>query len=140
MLVTVTILQSETPWGVHVLTVIHGLGALVCLVMAAGCFVSESFRLSLVASPGSALLIDLFGRQVWVFLLIIVVLLGTLCYGSWHLRRWTSPLTVICYSIGVFGGIWEVTKGVPMGLLAAAINGSVVAYSCTRKVRLAYRK
>ncbi len=106
--------------------------------MAVGCAFSESFRLSLIASPGSALLMDLFGKRVWLFLLMIVVLLGTLCYGSWRLRHWAWPLTLVCYSIGVIGGLWEVTIGIPAGLLAAVINGAVVAYACTRRVRAAY--
>jgi hypothetical protein len=107
--------------------------------MAIGCIASERFRLSLIASPGSALMMDLFGKNVWIFLLAIAALLGTLCYGSWHLRRWAWPLTLVCYSIGIGGGLWEVAMGIPAGLLAAAINGGVVAYSCTGKVRVAYR-
>ena len=131
-------MKSKIPWGVHALTAIHGLGALTCLVMAVGCAFSESFRLSLIASPGSALMMDLFGKRVWLFLLVIVALLGTLCYGSWRLRRWAWPLTLVCYSIGVIGGLWEVAIGIPAGLLAATINGAVVAYACTRRVRAAY--
>lgn len=83
---------------------------------------------------------DLFGRHVWIFLLVIVGLLGTLCYGSWHLRWWARPLTLVCYSVGVIGGLWEVIVGIPAGFLAAAINAGVVAYSCTRPVRAAYRE
>ena len=83
-------------------------------------------------------MMDLFGERVWLFLLLIVVLLGTLCYGSWHLRRWAWPLTLICYSIGIVGGLWEVAIGIPAGLLAAGINGAVVAYACTSPVRAAY--
>ena len=132
-------MRSRAPWGVHVLTVIHGIGAVVCLIMAVGCVMSEPFRLSLVASPGSALMMDLFGRRVWIFLLVIATLLGVLCYGSWHLRRWASPLTVVCYSIGVVGGLWEVTQGIPAGFLAATINAAVAGYSCTKSVREAYR-
>jgi hypothetical protein len=94
--------------GIHLLTAIHGLGALVLIVMAVGCALSEKFRLSLIASPGSALMMDWFGRNVWIFLLLLASLLGALCYGSWRLRGWTRPLTIICYSIGVFGGLWEV--------------------------------
>jgi hypothetical protein len=108
--------------------------------MAVGGVVSERFRLSLVASPGSALVMDVFGKNVWIFLLVIVTLLSTLCYGSWHLRRWAWPLTLVCYSIGVVGGFWEVAMGIPAGLFAAAINGAVVAYACTTRVRTAYRQ
>ncbi len=133
--------ESETadvPRGVHVLTAIHGLGAVVCLVMAVGSVISDRFRLGLVASPGSAMMIDFFGRQVWVFLLVIAVLLATLCYGSWRLRPWTWLLTIVCYSIGVVGGLWEFSIGIPAGLLAATINGAVVAYTCTKPVQEAY--
>ena len=132
------VLKSKTPWGVHALTVIHGLGALACLVMAIGCVLSESLRLGLVASPGSVLVMDLFGKNVWLFLIVIAALLSTLCYGSWRLRRWTWPLTLICYSIGVMGGLWEVAMGIPAGFLAAAINGAIVGYACTSRVRAAY--
>jgi hypothetical protein len=131
-------MKKRVPWGIHVLTAIHGLGALVLIVMAVGCSLSESFRLSLIASPGSALMMDLFGPAVWIFLLFLACLLGALCYGSWRLRGWARPLTIVCYSIGVIGGLWEVWIGIPAGLLAAAINGGVVAYACTRQVRAAY--
>lgn len=131
-------MKKNIPWGIHVLTAIHGLGALVLIVTAVGCSLSESFRLSLIASPGSALVMDLFGRNIWIFLLLLACLLSALCYGSWRLRAWTRPLTILCYSIGVFGGLWEVWMGIPAGFLAAAINGGVVAYACTRQVRAAY--
>ena len=131
--------HAGVPWGIHVLTVIHGLGAIACLIMAIGSAASEPFRLGLVASPGSAIMVEFFGQYVWVFLVVIATLLTALCYGSWHLRRWTLPLTIVCYSIGVIGGLWEVSIGIPAGLLAAAINGSVVAYGCTKAVRAAYR-
>ncbi|CAA9231063.1 MAG: hypothetical protein AVDCRST_MAG42-1133 [uncultured Chthoniobacterales bacterium] len=131
--------EAEVPWGVHALTALHGLGAIACVVMALGSAISERFRLSLVASPGSALMMDLFGPRVWIFLLAIAALLAALSYGSWHLRRWAWPLTIVCYSIGVVGGLWEVTIGIRAGLLAAAINAAVVAYACTRRVRAAYQ-
>ena len=126
------------PRGVHVLTTIHCLGAIACLVMGVGSAVSNEFRLGLIASPGSALMMDVFGQHVWIFLFAIASLLLTLCYGSWQLRPWALPLTVVCYSIGVAGGLWETTVGVPAGFLAAAINATVVAYACTKQVRLAY--
>lgn len=129
---------AHVPAGVHVLTLIHGVGALVCVMMAVGSAISEPFRLGLVASPGSALMIDFFGDKVWMFLIVIAALLTALCYGSWRLRSWALPLTIVCYSIGVAGALWEVTIGIRAGLLAAAINAGVVAYSCTRRVRVAY--
>ena len=132
-------MKKRVPWGIHLLTAIHGLGALVLTVAAVGCALSESFRLSLIASPGSALMMDLFGRNIWIFLLLLACLLSALSYGSWRLRGWTRPLTIACYSIGVFGGLWEVWMGIPAGFLAAAINGGVVAYACTRQVKKAYR-
>jgi hypothetical protein len=129
---------KRVPWGIHVLTALHGAGALACLFMAVGCSLSEKFRLRLIASPGSALMMELFGRNVWIFLLLIASLLSALCYGSWRLRSWARPLTIICYSVGVIGGLWEVWMGVPAGFLAAAINGGVVAYACTNQVKAAY--
>jgi hypothetical protein len=130
--------RVNVPWGVHALTVIHGLGAIACLIMAIGSAASEQFRLGLVASPGSAIMVEFFGEHVWMFLVVIATLLTTLCYGSWRLRSWTLPLTIVCYSIGVIGGLWEVSIGIPAGLLAATINGCVVAYACSRRVRLTY--
>jgi hypothetical protein len=130
--------RGSVPPGIHLLTAIHGLGAIACVVMAIGSAASERFRLGLVASPGSALMMDYFGRNVWVFLVGIACLLSALCYGSWHLRGWAWPLTLVCYSIGVIGGLWEVSIGIPAGLLAAAINASVVGYACTKRVRAAY--
>jgi hypothetical protein len=133
-------LKNKTPLGIHALTTIHGLGAIACIVMGIGCTVWESFRLSLIKSPGSALLMNLFGRNVWVFLLIVATLLSVLCYGSWRLRPWAQPLTVGCYSIGVGGGLWEAWMGLPAGFLAASINAVVVVYVCTRQARAAYGK
>ena len=131
--------QTAVPSGVHVLTAMHGVGAIACLVMAAGSAISEQFRLSLIMTPGSALMMDLFGQRVWVFLIAIAVVLSALCYGSWRLRTWARPLTIVCYSIGVIGGLWEVTIGIRAGLLAATINAGVVAYACTGQVREAYQ-
>ena len=131
---------APVPWGIHLLTAIHGLGAVACLVMALGSALSDSFRLGLVASPGSAIMVSFFGRYVWIFLVLIAALLTALCYGSWHLRSWAWPLTIICYSIGVAGGLWEVSIGIRAGLLAAAINGAVVIYACTKPVRNAYAR
>ena len=130
--------KARVPLGIHVLTALHGLGAVACLVMTVGSAISERFRLGLVASPGSALMMDFFGARVWIFLIVIAALLITLCYGSWRLRPWTRPLTIVCYSIGVAGGLWEVAIGIPAGLMAAAINAAVVAYACTPQVRAAY--
>lgn len=130
--------KGRVPPGIHLLTAMHGLGALACLVMAVGCAASEDFRLGLVASPGSALMMEIFGSSVWIFLVGIAALLSTLCYGSWKLRPWAHPLTIVCYSIGVVGGLWEVTMGIPAGFLAAAINAAVVGYACTKRVRAAY--
>jgi hypothetical protein len=131
---------AHVPWGIHLLTAIHGLGAVACVVMALGSALSDSFRLGLVASPGSAIMVSFFGRYVWMFLVVIAALLTTLCYGSWHLRPWARPLTIVCYSIGVAGGLWEVSIGIPAGLLAATINGAVVIYACTKPVRNAYSR
>lgn len=130
--------HADVPRGIHLLTALHGLGAIACVVMAIGSAASERFRLGLVASPGSAIMIEFFGEHVWIFLVAIATLLITLCYGSWHLRRWTLPLTIVCYSIGVIGGLWEVSIGIPAGLLAAPINACVVVYACTRRGRAAY--
>lgn len=130
--------KKRVPWGIHLLTAIHGIGAVALIVMAVGCALSESFRLSLIASPGSALMMDWFGRNVWIFLLLIASVLSALCYGSWRLCGWTRPLTIFCYSIGVFGGLWEVWMGIPAGFLAAAINGGVVVYAGTSQVKAAY--
>lgn len=130
--------KKPVPCGIHLLTAIHGIGALALIIMAVGCSISESFRLSLIASPGSALMMDWFGRNVWIFLLLIASVLSALCYGSWRLRGWVRPLTIVCYSIGVFGGLWELWMGISAGFLAAAINGGVVAYACTDQVKFAY--
>ena len=132
--------ELDVPWGIHVLTAIHGLGAVACLVMAFGSVISARFRLGLIASPGSALVISFFGQHVWIFLMVIAALLTTLCYGSWRLRCWTRPLTIVCYSIGVVGGLWEVSIGIPAGMLAAAINGAVVGYACSKPVKEAYER
>ena len=43
--------KKRVPWGIHLVTAIHGMGALALIVMAVGCSLSESFTLSLIASP-----------------------------------------------------------------------------------------
>ena len=98
--------KKRVPWGIHALTAIHGCGALALIVMALGCALSESFRLSLIVSPGGALMMDLLGRTVWIFLLLLAGLLSALCYGSWRLRGWVRPLTLSAIQLacsGVFG-------------------------------------
>lgn len=130
--------MEPVPRGVHALTALHALGALACVVMAAGSALSEGFRLGLARSGGSALMVAWFGPYVWAFLLAVAAVLATLSYGSWRLRRWALPLTVACYAVGVAGSLWEVSLGIREAWLGAAINAAVVGYACTRGVRRAY--
>jgi hypothetical protein len=125
---------------VHLLTVIHSIGAVACFTMAVGSALSPGFRESLVVSPGSALMISLFGAWTWIFLAAVGSFLVALAYASWRKRPRAWGMTVVAYGIGVVGGLWEVSVGVPQGWIAAAINAAVVAYASTPGVRLAYRE
>lgn len=129
---------AGVPRGVHVLTAIHGIGSVVCAVLAAGSAVSEGFRQGLARTGGSRLMVSVFGDGTWAFLLFISVVLGTLARGSWKLRRYTWPLTLSVYAIGVLGSLWQVSVGIRAGWVSAVINAGVVAYAATPGVRRAY--
>lgn len=130
--------MEPAPWGVHALTAIHGVGSLVCLGLAAGTAASPAFTEDLAISPGARLMVGLFGCWTFLFLLAVATLLGTLAWGSWHLRRWAWPLTLAAYSVGVLGSLWEVAIGIWQAWLSAAINAVVVAYASRPVVRRAY--
>lgn len=125
----------SVPIGVHVLTTIHGLGSLACLVLAGGSAVSGSFRRSLGQTGGSRLMLETFGSWTWLFLGGIALVLAILSYGSRKLRRYAWPLTVIVYSVGVLGSLWQVSLAITSAWLSAAINAGVVLYASTSEVR-----
>lgn len=124
---------------VHLLTGIHAAGACACFLMAAGSAASESFTDSLVASGGSAIMVEYFGAKTWVFLLFVGIVLAILALGSWQLRPWAWHLTLAVYGIGVVGSLWQVSVGIQEGWVAAAVNAAVVALAATPAARRAYR-
>jgi len=130
--------ESRLPRFLRLLTAIHAVGALACLVMAAGSALSPGFRDALVVSGGSALMVELFGGWTWAFLLFVGAVLATLAGASWRVRPWAWHLTLIVYGIGVLGSLWQVSLGIPQGWLSGAVNGAVVAYAARPKVRRAY--
>jgi hypothetical protein len=83
-------------------------------------------------------MVAFFGDWTWAFLLFIAAVLGTLSYGSWNLRRYTWPLTLAVYSVGVLGSLWQVSVGIDEAWLSTVINAGVVAYTATPGVRRAY--
>jgi hypothetical protein len=123
---------------VHILTVVHALGALACFVMAAGSATSARFRESLAVSGGSTIMVRSFGAATWAFLLGVGLVLATLAYASWRVRAWAWHLTLLAYSIGVAGSLWQVSVGIEQGWISAAVNATVVAYACMPTVRRAY--
>jgi hypothetical protein len=108
--------------------------------MAVGSAISPEFREALVVSPGSAMVVSLFGAWTWIFLAAVGSFLVALAHASWRKRPRAWGMTVVAYGIGVVGSLWEVSVGVPQGWLAALINASVVAYASTPGVRRAYRE
>lgn len=126
------------PAGVHVLTTIHGVGSLVCLVLSAGSAASSAFREGLARTDGSRLMVELFGPWTWAFLGLIAAVLATLAYGSWSRRRYAWPLTLAVYSIGVLGSLWQVSLGIAAGWISAVVNAGVVVYAATPGVRRVY--
>lgn len=130
--------RSDLPRFLHALTFVHAAGSLVTLVMAIGSAASPAFRDGLVQSPGSAYMVQWFGAWTWTFLLFLSLVLGSLAYGSWRLRRWVWPLTLVVYAIGVLGSLWQVSVGIPQGWVSATINGFVVAYAGRPTVARAY--
>ncbi len=129
---------SEIPLFLHVLTAIHALGAVACFVMAIGSAVSAEFRSSLAVSGGSAIMVAFFGEHTWAFLLFVGAVLAVLAYSSWRVSWWAWPMTIVVYSIGVIGSLWQISVGIPQGWVAAAVNGAVLAYAGTPAVRRAY--
>lgn len=124
--------------GVHVLTALHGVGAMVCAVLSAGTFLSADFRQDLAISAGAKLMVGLFGRWTFVFLAAVATLLACLAVGSLRRHAWAWPLTIAAYSVGVIGSLWEVSIGIHQAWLSAAINAAVVAYASLPPVRRAY--
>ena len=131
-------MSRTLPRFLHLLTAIHALGALACLVMAVGSAISPRLRDALVVSGGSKLMVELFGRWTWAFLLFVGAVLATLAHASWRVRPWAWHLTLIVYGIGVAGSLWQVSVGIREGWIAAAVNAAVVAYAARPKVRRAY--
>ncbi len=126
------------PAFLHLLTLIHAIGACVCFFMAAGSALSSRFRDALAVSGGSELMITHFGTHTWAFLLFVGAVLAVLAYASWRLRPWAWHLTLFVYGIGVIGSLWQVSMGIRQGWIAAVVNGAVVAYAVTPAVRRAY--
>lgn len=131
-------LTGDVPNGVHLLTAIHGVGALVCVALAIGSAVSVGFREGLAQSGGSRLMVDFFGSWMWAFLGGVALVLAVLSYGSWNLRRYTWPMTLTAYTIGVLGSFWEVSVGIASAWVGVVVNAGVVAYAATPDVRRAY--
>ncbi|MBL8516697.1 MAG: hypothetical protein JNM76_06980 [Betaproteobacteria bacterium] len=123
---------------VHVLTVVHALGSLVCFTMAVGSAISDQFREGLAVSGGSTIMVEFFGSETWVFLAFVSLVLAVLAYASWRMRPWAWHMTLVVYGIGVLGSLWQVSVGIPQGWIAAAVNGAVLAYAATPRVRHAY--
>jgi hypothetical protein len=124
---------------VHVLTLIHALGAVACFIMAAGSAFSPAFRNSLVVSGGSEQMVRIFGGGTWLFLLFVGFVLSVLAYASLRVRPWAWHLTLLVYGIGVLGSLWQVSVGIREGWAAAVVNGAVVAYAATPRVRRVYQ-
>jgi len=123
---------------VHVLTVVHAIGALACFTMAAGSAASARFRESLAVSGGSTIMVRALGASTWIFLLLVGMVLAVLAHASWRARPWAWHLTLIVYGIGVAGSLWQVSVGIPQGWISATVNAAVVACACTPAVRRAY--
>lgn len=131
-------MSQDLPRLLHVLTAIHAIGAVVCVVMAGGSAVSEAFRDSLAASGGSELMVEYFGARTWAFLLFVGATLAILAYASWRVKPWAWELTLVVYGTGILGSLWQVSMGIHEGWLAAGVNGAVVVYASTPGVRKAY--
>jgi hypothetical protein len=136
---SIAVKDHKLPRFLHLLTTIHGLGAIACFTMAIGSALSDSFRESLVLSEGSRLVIEVFGRYTWVFLLMVGTTLTILAYSSWRMLFWAWHMTIILYGIGVAGSLWEVSIGIWQGWISATINACVVLYCARTSVRNAYR-
>lgn len=130
--------MRSLPAFLHVLTAIHALGAIACIIMATGSALSAGFRESLAVSGGSRLMLDLFGARTWVFLLFIAAVLTILAYGSFRVRPWAWHMTLAVYGIGVAGSLWQVSLGIRAAWVSAVVNGAVVAYASRDSVRVAY--
>ena len=83
-------------------------------------------------------MVALFAEWTWAFLLFVGVVLAVLAYSSWRVRPWAWPLTLVVYSVGVCGSLWQVTMGIPQGWAGAVVNGAVLIYAASPAVRRAY--
>jgi len=126
------------PRFLHLLTMVHALGAVACFVMALGSAISDDFRGSLAVSGGSTIMVTVFGRWTSLFLTGVGAVLAVLAYGSWRLIWWAWHMTLVVYAIGVIGSLWQVSLGIPQGWSAAVINATVFGYAATAGVRRAY--
>ncbi len=79
-----------------------------------------------------------FGAWTWAFLLFVGTVLAVLAYASWRVRPWAWLMTLIVYGIGVLGGLWQVSVGIPQGWAAAVVNAAVFVYASSPAVRRAY--
>jgi hypothetical protein len=131
---------NRRPRFLHVLTAIHAVGSLACFSMAFGAGLSRGFRESLAVSGGSALMLDLFGEATWMFLCFVGAVLAVLAYASLMKKPWAWHMTLIVYTIGVLGSLWQVSLGIRPGWISAFVNGAVVAYAGRPRVRDAYRQ
>lgn len=129
---------THVPSGVHLLTAIHGLGSIASGVLAAGSGLSPAFRRGLMQTESGRLMVEFFGTGTWLFLGFISLILALLSYGSWRLRTYAWPLTLVAYSVGTLGSIWKVTLGIEEAAFAAIVNAGIVAYAATPGVRHAY--
>ncbi|HBY58702.1 MAG TPA: hypothetical protein DEH78_02695 [Solibacterales bacterium] len=132
--------MNRQPRFLHVLTIVHAAGALVCVALAGGSAVSPAFRDGLALTGGSARMVAMFGSWTPAFLLGVGCVLAVLAYGAWRVRPWAWALTLAVYGAGVLGSLWQVSVGIRQGWLASAVNGAVFVYAATPGVRRAYTR
>jgi hypothetical protein len=68
-------------------------------------------------------MLALFGEWTWAFLLFVGTVLAVLGWASWLVRPWAWEMTLVVYSIGVLGSLWQVSVASRRGGSLAVVNG-----------------
>ena len=121
------------------LTVVHGLGALVVLGMAAYVFANGGDAEPLATTPGARQLVDWTGAYLPLFFIALGTFLAALAWGSHRRQPGSWPAAMTAYTIGVVGSLAEILAGHGRYAASLVVNGAVVAALASPPVRRAFR-
>lgn len=129
---------SRGEWFVRILTTIHALGSVVLLCMTIYVLMGSDHAEALARTPGARLMVTVLGALLPMCLGALAAFLGAMALASHHRRPWAWRAAVISYSVGVLGGLWEVSIGIHQAWLSTFINAIVVTLLLTGATRRVY--